>query len=232
MRRPPPLPDRRFDGLAEAYERWEALTGDPVADWLPAALARIGGPRRRAVDLTCGGGRHAVLLADAYDAVLANDLSDDMVAHARRLRPRPNVTYRAGDLHAVTGSFDLVFTAAALHDVPDLDAALRQVRRLVAPGGAAIVVDVVADRPRLRGPLPRSVVRASMLHRLAGDLLRRDPDARARYRAGTHPAWLEHLASDRLSLRGDLVRRIDAVMPGARHERLQYLHAAVWPAPR
>jgi ubiquinone/menaquinone biosynthesis C-methylase UbiE len=231
VRRPPLLPDRRFDGLAEAYERWEALTGDPVAEWLPGALARLGGPRHRAVDLTCGGGRHAVLLADAFETVLANDLSAEMVEHARRVRPRPNVAYRAGDLHAVAGSFDLVLTAAALHDVPDLDAALRHVRRLVGPGGAAIVVDVVADRPRLRGPMPRSVVRASMLGRLVGDLVRRDRDALARYRAGTHPAWLEHLASDRLPLRGDLARRIDAVMPGARHEPLQYLHAAVWRAP-
>ncbi|WP_320672196.1 class I SAM-dependent methyltransferase [Patulibacter defluvii] len=223
-----PVPaDRRFDGLAEVYDRWEELTGDPVGDWLPGVLP--GGAT--ALDATCGSGRHALLLAERYDDVLAVDLSADMIERARAVRPHPRIRYVQGDLHDQRGRYDLVFTSAALHDVPDLDRALLHLRSLVAPGGTLIVVDIAADGALRSGRAPRWTVRAAMLRGLLGDLRRRDRHAWERYRLGTHPVWLAHLASDDTPEREQLRERCLRRLPGARDERLQYLHAFVWTAP-
>ena len=61
----------------------------------------------------------------------------------------PRVRYQAGDLLAIHGpeGFDLVFSSTTLHHLPDLEAALGHLRRLVAPGGLVVLVDNVAPRP-------------------------------------------------------------------------------------
>jgi 2-polyprenyl-3-methyl-5-hydroxy-6-metoxy-1,4-benzoquinol methylase len=91
------------------------------------------------VDLGCGTGQHAALLARHFDEVLAVDISAPMLAHAAQYRPAGNIRYEQRDLTDVTsdadGRFDLVFCAHALHHVPDLPAALTQIRGLTRPAG-------------------------------------------------------------------------------------------------
>jgi len=214
-------PDRRFDELAESYDRREELQGDPLAPWLCANLPGSGGA---AVDLACGAGRHAAIVAERFDRVLAVDLSRDMIDLARRRRPVANVTYRQGDLHAIGGAFDLVFCASALHDVDDLDRALRHVRSLVAPGGMAILADVVSRLP----VRPAWWWHARAAAQLAIDLARGRPGARERYRLSTEPAWVAHLASDRVLSRKRLQRAYARHFPGATFARAGHLHVCQW----
>ena len=79
-----------FDRLAEDYDRLGDLGNDPFGDWVPSVVPVS---RGRALDLGCGAGRHAVLLADWFDQVDAVDLSGPMIRLARRKRPRSNVCY-------------------------------------------------------------------------------------------------------------------------------------------
>jgi ubiquinone/menaquinone biosynthesis C-methylase UbiE len=214
--------DRRFDDLAENYDRREALAGDPLEPRLRGGL--LPGAGDGAVDLACGAGRHTAVIAERYRRVLAVDLSQRMIELAQRRRPAPNIEYRQGDLLEVTGQFDLVFCSAALHDVADLDRALAHMRSLVAPGGRLILADVVA---RL-SPIPGWWFRMGALLHLAAGVSRGRRDAFERHRLARDPAWIAHLASDRLLSRSEFERRYADHFPGALFHRARYLHICVW----
>jgi ubiquinone/menaquinone biosynthesis C-methylase UbiE len=214
------VPARGFDDIAESYDRRESLRGDPLEAWLRASLPSSGGT---AVDLACGAGRHSLVIAERYRDVLAVDLSQDMVELARRRRPASNITYRAADLMAIDGRFDLVFCSSALHDVDDLDRALRRIRSLVAPGGMAIVADVVGRLPSR----PAWLLRTRALLQLPVDALR-SRDALELYRLSTEPAWLAHLASDRYLTRAQFEQRYGRRFDGASFARAKHLHVCRW----
>jgi trans-aconitate methyltransferase len=80
-----------FDHLVGLYDELGGLAGGPVTQYLSARLPA--GLGSRAVDLGCGTGRHAALLARRFDEVLAVDVSGPRLAFARRYRPLPNIRY-------------------------------------------------------------------------------------------------------------------------------------------
>lgn len=87
-----------------------------------------------------GGGR-----LDAYD------LQPEMLATVER-RAREagvdNVVCRQGDatrLPYPDDAFDAVFMVTVLGEIPDQDAALREVRRVLRPGGRAVFGEIVLD---------------------------------------------------------------------------------------
>jgi SAM-dependent methyltransferase len=219
-----------FDDLVDLYDELAELTGGPVTDYLSARLpAEPGG---RAADLGCGTGRHATLLAEQFDEVLAVDVSAAMIAHARRHRPAPNIRYQHRDLREVIedwdGWFDLVVSVFTLHHQPDPDRALKHIRRLIAPGGQALLIDL-CDQPRSAGWLRRQARRT-----LAADLRqRRQPVGRAcrQYRLSTHPAWLAHQTGDRPLPPGRFEQAYTAVFPGADITLLDRARAVHWHHP-
>jgi len=235
-----------FDRVAADYDRLGELEPNRRVDrWLTGLLTAGGG---RALDLGCGTGRHAVLLAERFDHVDAIDLSGPMIELAKRRRARPNISYRQADLHDVhaDGRYDLVLSALTLHHVPDLHAALRQVKSLLAPGGRMIVVDVYQSDPALapwrtlRRAVHRAVPLRPRLHGLAvrtfgTHLVRRGPaTAREVYRLSTRRAWLDHRVTDRFFSRADLERSCEALFPGYRLEILGGPRGIglLWDAPR
>jgi len=152
-----------FDRVADDYHRLGELNRIELSGpWLEGLLPAAG---RRALDLGCGTGRHAVLLAERFEQVDAIDLSGPMIELARARRPRPNITYWQADLHDVdrAGRYDFVLSALTLHHVPDLHAALRHIRTLLAPGGRAVVADMYPPEAALRSP--QSILRRT-LHRV------------------------------------------------------------------
>jgi SAM-dependent methyltransferase len=226
---PAPAADpRSFDHFAAGYDRYASLEPPRVLDWL---LGRLRSHGRRALDAGCGSGRHTLALADRFDEVVGVDTSRPLIDIARRRRPHPRVRYLVGDLLAFADpdGFDLVASCTTLHHLPDLEAALRHLRGLVAPGGAAILVDNVARRPTP----PRWVYLAGAVREVPGDLRRHGrQQARWLLRFRTSGAWLDHLASDRYLSRQTFEQRYGAVFPGARFQALGHTHALVWHDPR
>ncbi len=219
---------RSFDELAESFDRFAELVGGPLTTYLDSVLPLEG---ERAVDLGCGTGHHALMLAPRYHQVLAVDISTPMLQLARDRRHRPNITYAERDLRTVhpdtDGTFDLILSTHALHHVDDLDQTLRDIRQLCAPGGRVILVDNVAPTPAVA----RRWFLKEAARTLAGDLLRRRrPPAEAweLYRLNTDPAWLAHLTSDRFLSPQEFAERYGQVFPGAQFTDLYRTRAMCW----
>jgi ubiquinone/menaquinone biosynthesis C-methylase UbiE len=219
-------------GSASAPIRDATLEGDPLEHWLMTVLPT---GRSVAVDLGCGTGRHAVLLAEHFHRVVAVDVSEPMVTLARERRPRPNVDYLVADVFDVTGSFDYVFSSAMLHHVTDLDTALRHIRSLVAPGGRAVLVDVIAPSRRTyriaTAIAPYLLYRTNALAKLLIEVARRRADSLERYRLHTYRPWLDHLATDRFLTAVEFDERYGRVFTGATFVPHSYFRACMWDAP-
>lgn len=128
------------------------------------------------LDLACGTGDLAVLAVEAgARQVFGLDLTPRMLVLAKSRDGRPH--YLAGDMDALplpTAAVDVVTTGYGLRNVPDLDAAIAEVARVLRPGGRLLSLDF--NRPE------SAVLRAGFLAYLTivggllGWLLHGDPD--------------------------------------------------------
>ena len=95
----------------------------------------------RVLDVACGGG---YLLMEAERAGLRSfgiDIADAALARAKRFAPKSDL--RRGDAEALPyadGSFEIVTCLGSLEHFLDPPKALEEMRRVLAPGGRAIVV--------------------------------------------------------------------------------------------
>jgi SAM-dependent methyltransferase len=129
---------------AEAYERClvPALFTAMAERLLDVARVR---PGERVLDVGCGTGivaRRAAPRVGAGGRVVGLDLNEGMLRVGRRVGAGSAVEWRQGDAAALPfddGAFDLVTCQQVLQFVPARDAALRDVRRVLAPGGRAAV---------------------------------------------------------------------------------------------
>lgn len=128
----------------ENTERFFALGERDVANVF-AAIARCIAPDfrpTRALDFGCGVGRLVIPLAQRCGAVVGIDVSDAMLAEARRNADRAGVTnveFVKGDdaLSRVAGRFDFVHSYIVLQHipVPRGEAIARRLLDLLEPGG-------------------------------------------------------------------------------------------------
>jgi 2-polyprenyl-3-methyl-5-hydroxy-6-metoxy-1,4-benzoquinol methylase len=103
--------------------------------------------RARALDFGCGVGRVTAPLADVFDQVVGLDISESMVAAARRLHAaRANCSFevqRTSDLRGHDdGSFDLVLCVLVLQHMATRQGILgylAEFSRVLRPGGALVV---------------------------------------------------------------------------------------------
>lgn len=132
-----------MDWDAELYDRQHGFVGaygNDLVD-LVRAIAREredgGGRALRILDVGCGTGAHLDALGEIGDAV-GVDASPAMVARARDAHPRADV--RVADACALPfeGAFDVAFSNAVFHWIPDQDALLASVARALADGGVLV----------------------------------------------------------------------------------------------
>ena len=94
-------------------------------------------PTDHVLEIACGTGSTAVLLAPDVTSYLATDVSPEMIRIARGKLPVKAADLRfdvAGELPE-TGSFDVVLAHSFFHLVPDMERRMAQVFDLLTPGG-------------------------------------------------------------------------------------------------
>ncbi len=96
---------------------------------------------RRILELGCGGGQCSIAFARQGALATGIDLSDEQIAFARRLAAQHGVSaaFEQGDVADLArfdaDSFDVVFSAYALHYVPAIEQCLAGISRVLVPGG-------------------------------------------------------------------------------------------------
>ena len=99
------------------------------------------------LDVGCGPGFLCESMADCVGfkgQVFGIDVSSDLVELARRRNQRPWLKYETGDALALLApdqSFDVAVCAQVLEYVSDIDRGIRELYRVLRPGGRTLVVD-------------------------------------------------------------------------------------------
>ena len=125
------------------------------------------GPGDRVLDVCCGTGTLALAAAERVGdggRVIGVDASAEMIERASgKASGRRNVAFQVATAQALPfpdGSFEAVFCTLGLHHVPVADraAALREMQRVLVPGGRVVIVEFDRTRTSVLSP-------ASLLHR-------------------------------------------------------------------
>ncbi len=131
------------------HEQWERLVSDhrrALAEPEHYVTAFEWPRTGRVVDLGCGPGFFTAALLDACGAeVVGVDVQPQMleVLHARLGTPS-RLTTAVADLTHVPferGTFDAAWCAFVFHELDDMVAVSREIRRLLVPGGRVVVLE-------------------------------------------------------------------------------------------
>ncbi len=180
-----------FARIARRYDLLNRLlSGGIDRRWRAAVVRRLGDVRgRKLVDACCGTGDLALVLERAGARVLGVDFTPQMLAHARRKGRGRAARFVAGDALALPladARADAATIAFGLRNVADRARGLRELARVVRPGGAVLVLEFSLPRGRLTGAFYRFYF-TRVLPRLGGWI---SGDAEAyRYLPDTVLAW-------------------------------------------
>jgi demethylmenaquinone methyltransferase / 2-methoxy-6-polyprenyl-1,4-benzoquinol methylase len=141
-----------FDRIAPVYDVMNrVMTAGLDVRW--RRLAAEAAVRRgdRVLDAACGTGDLAIAdLKAGAGKVTGLDFSEQMLARARRKAP---LEWVRGDLLALPfadGTFDAATVGFGVRNVADLELALRELRRVLRPGGRLAVLEITQPRGALK----------------------------------------------------------------------------------
>jgi ubiquinone/menaquinone biosynthesis methyltransferase len=146
-----------FEMIAPKYDRFtRAFSFGMDVAWKNEALALLRprlGTRAQVLDLACGTGDLAAALARLVPdgRVLGVDAAPTMIRCAReRGEGVANLRFAVGDmmrLEQADASQDVVTIGYGLRNVPDHRAALREIHRVLKPGGMLVNLDFALPEP-------------------------------------------------------------------------------------
>jgi ubiquinone/menaquinone biosynthesis methyltransferase len=174
-----PYVRRLFHTIADRYDLITGLLSFGRDRRWKQRLVRLSDARTgtRALDLACGTGDIALALAARGASVTGLDVTFRMIQRAREKAGAAPAAFLVGDMMSLPfqdGEFDLVTTGYGIRNVPRIEPAIAEIRRVLRPGGLLLSLDF--NRPRSR--LVRAVYLAylTVVGSALGWVLHRDPD--------------------------------------------------------
>ena len=147
--------ERMFDNIAPRYDLLNHLLSFGIdRHWRRAAVDSLKSYHpRKILDVATGTGDFALLMTKRLSDVCVTgiDLSDEMLAVARRKLPEDKtgvLDFVKGDVLALpyeTGTFDAVTVAYGARNFADLNSGLREMRRVLRPGGRLVIAGLAKD---------------------------------------------------------------------------------------
>jgi SAM-dependent methyltransferase len=217
--------------VREDFDRLAALDEDQWnsnRQYEPFLLRHLPAARGAALEIGCGTGSFARVLAGHFQHVLGIDLSPEMLRRARaRSRDVGNLEFREADICAWAlppDAFDCIAAVATLHHVP-LEPVLEGAKRSLRPGGVLLVLDLFqwsswSDRA------------LSTVALLAYPAMRVWKVGSLRDSGRARRAWAEHGRRDRYSTLPALRAICERMLPGATLRRhLFWRYSLVWRKP-
>jgi ubiquinone/menaquinone biosynthesis C-methylase UbiE len=140
----------QFDSRAHAYLTSAVHAAGPDLEEAVQQVRHLPG-RISMLDVGCGAGHLSFALAPFYESAVATDLAPSMLATVRTAalqRGLSQISVRSASAEALpfdAGSFDLVCSRYSAHHWHDLRLALREMRRVVKPGGTLLLIDLLGD---------------------------------------------------------------------------------------
>lgn len=142
-------PVDQFTAQVERFVRSPHVNAEePVARFVAMVDPR---PDEDALDVACGPGLLAKAFAPRVRSFLGIDLTPAMVEKARALAAESglaNARFETGDAMALPladGSIDLALSRLALHHMADPRGAIREMARVLRPGGRAGIFDMTTS---------------------------------------------------------------------------------------
>ena len=137
-----------FDRIAPVYDVMNrVMTVGLDLRWRRIAAEAVVRPGDRVLDACCGTGDLAVACARVGGVVTGLDFAPRMLERARR--KLPSATWVEGDMLALPfedASFEASTVGFGVRNVADLDGGLRELRRVLVPGGRVAVLEITQPR--------------------------------------------------------------------------------------
>src|SRR5438067_1169700 len=141
-----------FDRIAPVYDTMNrVMTAGLDQRWRRLTASAAVRPGDRVLDACCGTGDLAVADVRAGGRVVGLDFSERMLERARR--KAPDVEWVRGDLLELPfedESFDAATVGFGVRNVADLERGLRELRRVLRPGGRLAILEITTPRGPLR----------------------------------------------------------------------------------
>ena len=211
-----------FDAFATEYDF--AATLQNQNDFFTNNLSASKGA---ALDIGCGSGILAFELAQYYDNVVGVDLSAKMLEIASQKRSAPNIEYIQMDASqlAIDRKFDLIVSAATLHHLPNLPAALDAIKKLLNPHGKIVFVDNISE---VETPATIGYILGAARDFMPDCSTYGFRNALRLLKFRLSPGWLKHLASDRYLSERRFRKIYGRCFPGCYFVKLGCFMGVIW----
>ena len=144
-----------WDKIADKYAKSPIKNMDAYTQTMDRTKAHLT-QEDSVLEIGCGTGTTALLLADSVKHITASDISSNMLGIGNtkaRAQPVKNVNFVQADVFDDTlapGSFDVILAFNLLHLVEDLPAVIRRINTLLRPDGRLISkTECLAEQTRL-----------------------------------------------------------------------------------
>jgi len=143
---------KMFDRIAPVYDAMNrVMTAGLDRRWRRLAVREVVWPGDRVLDACCGTGDLAIAAQRAGGKVIGLDFSERMLERARAKSDQ--VEWVQGDALALPfedGSFDAATVGFGVRNLEDLEGGLRELRRVLRPGGRVGILEITRPRGLLR----------------------------------------------------------------------------------